>query len=284
MRKKLIFITAAAAAVIGLVVGVVAIGTANHGSDALAAEDSIPTAQGAWLGAAIARTPDGLTISQVIADSPADKAGLKRLDVITAVAGTQVSDMAALLNALKDKKPGDTVTLSINRGGSAQDITVTLEARPEPLPRDHPVFPELNGIPQDQLFSHMLGGSFQFTDKDGSKHTVTTDLGTVTAVDTSAKTITVDLNAGGSKTYNITDAVIIAPNDLSKFQSGDRVSIISVDGELRAISKGLGGMMPFSGKGKGGRHHGGGGFGGEGGMHGGGQGLGMMGRGAGSGL
>src|SRR3972149_7913785 len=122
-----------------------------------------------WLGAAIVPTPDGPTIGAVIADSPADKAGLKRGDVVKSIDGTAVSDMGGLRDALKDKKVGDSVTLSITRDGKDQDVTATLEARPEPLPIANPVFPELNGIPRDELFSLLLGGSFQFTDSDGDR-------------------------------------------------------------------------------------------------------------------
>jgi len=225
-----------------------------------------------WLGAAIVPTPDGLTIGAVIADSPADKAGLKRGDVVKSIDGTSVSDMGGLRNALKDKKAGDSIALSISRDGKDQDVTVTLEARPEPLPIDHPVFPELNGIPRDDLFGHLLGGSFQFTDADGKSHTATVDLGSVTAVDTGAKKISVDLNSGDSKDYTITDSVTVAPNDLSKFASGDHVTIVSVDGDLRAVSKGMGGFLPgfggMHGFGRGGKHGPGGmrDFGGMGGV------------------
>jgi membrane-associated protease RseP (regulator of RpoE activity) len=217
-----------------------------------------------WLGAQIKRTSDGLTVSAVIADSPAEKAGLKRGDIITAVDGTQVSDMQALLNAIKGKKVGDSITLSITRAGNAQDVTATLEARPAPLAGANPVLPELSGIPGDQLFSHVQGGSFQFTDSAGKSHTATVDLGTVSAIDANAKTVTVDLNSGGSNTYTIGDGVVTVPADLSKFASGDKVVVFSVDGNLRAIAKGAGGMMPFMGKlGRG--------------MHGGWQGFGMFG-------
>ncbi len=232
------------------------------------AQDSTPASEKPWLGARVVQTPAGPAVEAVIADSPADKAGLKRNDVIKAVDGTQVSDMGALLQALKDKKPGDTVTLSITRDGNAQDISVTLEARPEPLPRDHPLLPELNGIPQDQLFAHITGGSFKFSDSSGASHTATIDLGTVSAVDTTAKTVSVDLNAGSHQTYTITDSVNTFPTDLSKFQSGDKVIVLSVDGDLRAISKGGGHFLPFFGEhgglfgkeGHGGHHGKGGGF------------------------
>jgi len=213
------------------------------------AQDDTQTAgdQTPWLGAQIVQSPDGPTVASVIADSPADKAGLKRGDVIKAIDGTSVSDVRAIRDALKDKKPGDTVTVSITRDGNAQDVTVTLEAQPEPLPQANPILPELNGIPTDQLFSHLLGGSFQFKDKDGKTQTASVDLGTVTSVDANAKTISVDPNSGGSKQYTISDDVITMPNDLTQFGDGDHVTIISVDGNLRALMKGPGAGVPFFG-------------------------------------
>jgi membrane-associated protease RseP (regulator of RpoE activity) len=226
----------------------------TQGGDSSSA-DSAPglATQKVWLGAQIVRTPDGPTISGVIAGSPADKAGLQRGDVIKAVDGTSISDVAGLRGALNNKNPGDTVKLSITRSGTAQDITVTLEAPPQPLP-GLPSFatalPELSGIPADQLFSHLLGGSFQFKDKDGNTHTASADLGTVTAVDTNAKTISVDLNAGGSKTYSITGDVVVLPSDLTKFQKGDHVVGVSIDSNLRAVLKAQGRLLPFFGAGK----------------------------------
>src|SRR3970040_1054964 len=55
------------------------------------AQDPTPADEHPWLGAAIVPTPDGLAIASVIADSPADKAGLKRGDVVKSIDGTAVS-------------------------------------------------------------------------------------------------------------------------------------------------------------------------------------------------
>ena len=194
--KKLVMATGLVVAIVALVGGGLAFRAFTGGGDsdsALAASkssDDIFTQLGSnqngtdttnqpWLGIQVVKTADGLAVSSVIADSPAEKAGLQRGDVITAVDGTQVSDMQALLNAINGKKVGDTITLSITRNGNAQDVTATLEARPAPLAPTNPVIPELGGIRRDQLFSHIQGGSFQFTDKDGKSHTATIELGTV---------------------------------------------------------------------------------------------------------
>ena len=227
--------------------------TGGGSSSAAAAASQASSDQSVYLGVQIVQGTDGPTVASVIAGSPAEKAGLQRGDVIKSIDGTSVSNVQAVRNALKDKKAGDTVTVSITRNGNAQDVTVTVEAQPEPLAQAYPMLPELNGIPTDQLFSHLLGGSFQFTDKDNKTHTASVDLGTVTSVDANAKTISVDLNAGGSKQYTISGDVTTVPSDLTQFANGDHVVIVSMDGNLRAVAKGLGLGVPFLG----GKHGGG---------------------------
>ena len=203
----------------------------------------------AWLGIMFTRTPDGLTIAQVIADSPADKAGLKRGDVIKAVNGTTVETRQDLTDQLKDKQVGDTITLTIDRDGQTQDVSVTLEARPEPLPKAIPLLPELEGIAADDLFSHIQGGQFNFTDEQGNSFTLTVDVGTVASVDTTAKTLTVNLNASGSKTYTVEDdAMGISLSDL---QEGDNVAVMRVGDDVRAVMRGVGSLLPGLGRGHG---------------------------------
>jgi S1-C subfamily serine protease len=66
-------------------------------------------------------------IVTVIAESPAEKAGLAPGDLVTAVDGVAFdakNDLAALLNA---HKPGDTVVLAVlGEDGAARDVTVSL--------------------------------------------------------------------------------------------------------------------------------------------------------------
>jgi len=247
--KKISIAAVFALILVGTLGGLYAGGVFGGGrsSSTAVAASQVSSDQGAWLGIQIVQSADGPTVAGVIADSPADKAGLKRGDVIKAIDGTSVSDVQAVRDAIKDKKSGDTVTVSMTRDGNAQDVTVTLEAQPEAPPQAYPMLPELNGIPADQLFSHLLGGSFQFTDKDNKAHTASVDLGTVTSVDANAKTISVDLNAGGSKQYTISGDVTTMPSDLAQFADGDHVVIVSVDGNLRAITKCSGFGVPFFG-------------------------------------
>lgn len=237
--------TAASAATVG--------GESQSGSAALLEQEQ--EGERPWLGVTLVQTPDGATISYVIADSPADASGLQRGDVVEAFDGTEVSNVREFLDQLEDKQVGDTVTLKISRDGQTQDVTVALEARPEALLPAIPMLPELEGIPVDELFSHMQGGEFRFTDADGNVVTAVLEAGTVASVDADAGTLTVDLNAGGSKTYAVEKDDFVCRGQLSDLEQGDNVTVMTVNDDVRAVFPG--GGFPFF-PGMGGRH---GGFG-----------------------
>jgi membrane-associated protease RseP (regulator of RpoE activity) len=82
----------------------------------------------AYAGVVLAEQPngEGVRITQVIAGSPADHAGLHRGDVITAIDGQSVRSVNAVQTALEDKSPGDQVTFSVRRDSQQEDIDVTL--------------------------------------------------------------------------------------------------------------------------------------------------------------
>ena len=81
---------------------------------------------------AIARvygTGSGVTISSVVAGSPADQAGLKVGDTITSVDGKKVSKGAELVADIASRKSGSKVTLGFIRNGKSQDANVTIADR-----------------------------------------------------------------------------------------------------------------------------------------------------------
>ncbi|MBL8147460.1 MAG: PDZ domain-containing protein [Anaerolineae bacterium] len=69
---------------------------------------------------------DGALIVEVEADSPAALAGVQADDVVTAVNGEPVDAERTLRDRLVAYEAGDTITLTVNRGGVTQDIQVTL--------------------------------------------------------------------------------------------------------------------------------------------------------------
>jgi hypothetical protein len=72
----------------------------------------------------------GATLTEVVADSPAAKAGLQKGDVVTAVGG-QAIDAQHLFDALiRAHKPGDAVEFKYQRGSDSKTVTITLGAQP----------------------------------------------------------------------------------------------------------------------------------------------------------
>ncbi|MGA7752550.1 MAG: Do family serine endopeptidase [Candidatus Sulfotelmatobacter sp.] len=81
---------------------------------------------------AIARvygTGSGVTISSVVAGSPADQAGLKVGDTITTVDGHKVAKGGDLVDYIASRKPGTKVELGFIRNGKTQEASVTTADR-----------------------------------------------------------------------------------------------------------------------------------------------------------
>ena len=75
-------------------------------------------------------TVRGALVEDVAAGSPAERAGLKRYDVIAAVGGRAVAGTSELVRDIASREPGTTVTLQVAREGRAQDVEVQLVERP----------------------------------------------------------------------------------------------------------------------------------------------------------
>ncbi len=67
----------------------------------------------------------------VVADSPAEKAGLTENDIILEVNGAKVSQENSLVNEVAKYKPGDEVTLKIVHDNVEKEVKVILEERKE---------------------------------------------------------------------------------------------------------------------------------------------------------
>ena len=59
-------------------------------------------------------------------DSPAAKAGLQKYDVVTAIDGRDYATVAALREAVKARKAGETINLTVVRAGQKHEIPVTI--------------------------------------------------------------------------------------------------------------------------------------------------------------
>ncbi|PYS71266.1 MAG: protease Do, partial [Acidobacteria bacterium] len=84
----------------------------------LAASLNLPTARGA-------------IVTSVAPAGPAEKAGIKRGDVITSVNNQLVVDRNGLRNLVASVAPGATVTIAANRDGKEQNFQVALAELPQ---------------------------------------------------------------------------------------------------------------------------------------------------------
>src|SRR4030095_15907766 len=74
-------------------------------------------------------TQDGVLISNVMKDSPAEKAGLKRNDVIVEFDGKPVSDMQKFRIRVADTDIGRRIPIVVLRGGRRVPLNIVLGER-----------------------------------------------------------------------------------------------------------------------------------------------------------
>ena len=78
--------------------------------------------------------PEGALITQIVPDSPAQKAGLRAGDVILKHNGVSVSRTSDLLYALNKVQPNQTVQFEILRDDKTRNISATLGTAPDDTP------------------------------------------------------------------------------------------------------------------------------------------------------
>ena len=96
----------------------------------------------------------GVLISEVVNDSPAEKAGFQPDDIILEIDGKKVDNEQTLSTAIASKKPGDNVTVAILRNEERKKLTVTLGEMPEeeqPVQQQSQEITELLGFSTNTL-------------------------------------------------------------------------------------------------------------------------------------
>src|SRR6185369_12803842 len=71
----------------------------------------------------------GVGVTQVVKDSPAEKAGLRKDDVILRIDGENVSSVRKLNRLVSELAPDQSVRVSFSRGGAEQEVTATVTKR-----------------------------------------------------------------------------------------------------------------------------------------------------------
>jgi Do/DeqQ family serine protease len=78
----------------------------------------------------------GAIIAGVLRGGPADRAGVKPGDVLTAINGAPVSDPQAMLNLVAALQPGSSARMALQRQAQALEVEVTVGRRPKPQPSE----------------------------------------------------------------------------------------------------------------------------------------------------
>lgn len=250
MKKRLIAVVLALVAAAVFVPVAVFAAPSSGGGSQQAASQAHP-----WLGIAVApltpRVADklglagktGLLVRQVVADSPAATAGLKRHDLITAVNSSPVTKPKELSDAANAAGVGGSLALSVLRDGAAlPDITIHLAERPaRPAPAR---------LPSLQPGGKLHQSSATFEDKDGNVVTLSVVAGTVAAKGDGA--LTIKPNGGGADiTVALTGDVKLAKGaheaTLDQVDIGAPAIIISKNGQVLRVQIGggfPGGLLP----------------------------------------
>jgi S1-C subfamily serine protease len=177
----------------------------------------------------------GIVVVDVVDDSPADEAGLRRKDVIIEFNGKKVDGSKPLADLVRETKVGDKVDIIVSRKGEKKNLTIEIGERPKSKWRDR----ERNVIVKDffknnlalaighrgymgvaiQDLTVQLGDYFGVKDGDGAL---------ITEVEEDSPAEKAGLKAGdvivGADGEDITDSEDII-DVMSDKEEGDTVSI-----------------------------------------------------------
>ena len=98
------------------------------------------------------REVHGVGVTEVMKDSPAEKAGLQKGDVIVRFDGESVTSVRKLSRLVSESSADQTVHLTVSRGGAEQELTATLSK--------HDLGPLWRTRTGDQIFQQPLGKEF----------------------------------------------------------------------------------------------------------------------------
>lgn len=86
-----------------------------------------------FLGVGLSERSDGgqgAVVTDISPDSPAADVGIETGDVVVEVDGENVDGTGGVIGAIRGHRPGDTVTVTVERDGSTKQFDVTLVERP----------------------------------------------------------------------------------------------------------------------------------------------------------
>ena len=120
---------------------------------------------------------NGVLISEVSEDSPAEKAGLKAGDVIIAIGDEEISDYSDVKEIVSESDEGDKLTFTILRNKRQQEIEVEVAESDESsfgyrilTAPDIAVIPEIPDIPDIDIYVPKARGSYNRFNRDNNSY------------------------------------------------------------------------------------------------------------------
>lgn len=96
--------------------------------------EKIPPFDPAYFGILPQRQGEGAVVRIVLPDSPAERAGVKAKDTVTAWNNEPVTTARELAERVSRQRPGETATVMVQREGKPETLTVKLGSFPETVP------------------------------------------------------------------------------------------------------------------------------------------------------
>jgi len=173
----------------------------------------------------------GVGVTQVIKHSPAEKAGLRKDDVILRIDGENVTSVRKLNRLVSELAPDQSVRVTVSRGGAEQEITATIAKRNNSnmvgdLLRGEPRIWKWEGDPKNFKFE----GFDKFPESNGD---MTFFLGNSRRIGVSTVELTKQLAAyfgiTGGKGVLVTSVTDDGPAAKAGVRAGDVIT--AIDGE-----------------------------------------------------
>src|SRR5258708_1116166 len=103
--------------------------SASHCDNLISQGQTIIIGSGSFLGVFTEDSDRGVTVTRVVKDSPADKAGIKKDDVISSFNNEEVTSVNKLNRLINEAAAGQAISLVVTRDGGKQNISLKLGKR-----------------------------------------------------------------------------------------------------------------------------------------------------------
>lgn len=109
----------------------------------------------------------GIVVREVMDGSPADKAGLKRHDVIVRLDDQRIANAEQFAALVRSREPGSQITLDIRRGGAEQNVVVKVgEHEMPPLEQMHGGTYDFRAMPPGGMLPRFDAGKFKHAQEE----------------------------------------------------------------------------------------------------------------------